>query len=64
MNWDSLIRVAEVLLAPVFVLGGFVTLRSPHRAPTSFVRSRLPFPLLLVRLNAAVMVVAGSALTF
>ena len=30
MNWDSLIRVAEVMLAPVFVLGGLLTLRNPQ----------------------------------
>ena len=64
MNWDSLIRVAEVMLAPVFVLGGLLTLRSPQSRADQLARLRLPFPLLLVRLNAAVMVVAGSALAF
>ncbi len=64
MNWDSLIRVAEVMLAPVFVLGGLLTLRNPQSRADQLARLRLPFPLLLVRLNAAVMVVAGSALAF
>ena len=64
MNWGSLIRVAEVMLAPVFVLGGLLTLRNPQSHADQLARLRLPFPLLLVRLNAAVMVVAGSALAF
>ena len=62
MNWDSLIHVAEVMLAPVFVLGGLLTLRNPQSPADQLARLRLPFPLLLVRLNAAVMVIAGSAL--
>jgi uncharacterized membrane protein YphA (DoxX/SURF4 family) len=62
MNWDSLIHVAEGMLAPVFVLGGLLTLRNPQSRAEQLARLRLPFPLLLVRLNAAVMIIAGSAL--
>jgi uncharacterized membrane protein YphA (DoxX/SURF4 family) len=66
MHWDSLIHVAEGLLAPIFVLGGLLTLRNPQSRADQLARLRLPlrlpFPLLLVRLNAAVMVIAGSAL--
>jgi uncharacterized membrane protein YphA (DoxX/SURF4 family) len=60
--WQSLIHVAEVLLALVFVLGGLLTLRNPQSRAADLARLRLPFPLLLVRLNAAAMVLAGSAL--
>jgi uncharacterized membrane protein YphA (DoxX/SURF4 family) len=59
---ENLIHIAEVLLALVFVLGGLATLRNPQPRAEQLARLRLPFPLLLVRLNAAVMVIAGSAL--
>jgi len=61
MNWD-LIRVAEVMLAPVFVLGGLLTLRNPQSCSDQLARLRLPVPLLLVRLRRSHG--AGSALAF
>jgi putative oxidoreductase len=60
--WWSLTRVAELLLALLFVLGGALTLRDPQSRADELARFRLPFPGLLVRINAAVMVVAGLAL--
>ena len=62
ITWESLVHAAEVLLALVFVLGGLLTLRDPTPRAAQLVRFGLPFSLQLVRLNAAVMVVAGSAL--
>lgn len=62
MNWESLIHIAEVLLALVFILGGVLTLRDPKPRADQLARFHLPFPNLLVRLNGAVMIVAGSAL--
>jgi uncharacterized membrane protein YphA (DoxX/SURF4 family) len=56
------LRLAQVLLALLFVLGGLATLRAPQRPAEQLSRLRLPFPTFFVRLNAAVMVVAGSAL--
>ena len=57
-----LIRAAELLLALVFILGGLATWRNPQPRAEQLARFHLPHPLLLVRLNAAVMVIAGSAL--
>lgn len=57
-----MLHLAEVLLALVFVLGGFATLRDPQPRAAQLARLRLPVPILLVRLNAGVMVVAGAAL--
>jgi uncharacterized membrane protein YphA (DoxX/SURF4 family) len=62
VSLESLIHVAQVLLALVFILGGLLTWRNPQPRADQLARFRLPFPLLLVRLNGAVMVVAGSAL--
>ena len=59
---DILIRVAELMLALVFVLGGIATLRNPRPRSQRLARFRFPFPLLLVRLNAVVMIIAGLAL--
>jgi putative oxidoreductase len=59
---DILIRVAELLLAVVFVLGGIATLRNPQPRAEQLARFRLPFPIPLVRLNAVVMITAGLAL--
>jgi uncharacterized membrane protein YphA (DoxX/SURF4 family) len=59
---EHVIHIAEVLLAIVFVLGGLGTLRNPQPRADQLARFGLPFPLLLVRLNGAAMVVAGSAL--
>jgi uncharacterized membrane protein YphA (DoxX/SURF4 family) len=56
------LRLAQVLLALVFVFGGLATLRAPQRPAQQLSRLRLPFPTFFVRLNAAVMVVAGLAL--
>jgi uncharacterized membrane protein YphA (DoxX/SURF4 family) len=59
---ESLVHVAEVLLALVFVLGSVATLRDPQPRVDQLSRFGFPFPFLLVRLNAALMVVAGAAL--
>ncbi|HEX8906732.1 MAG TPA: DoxX family protein [Longimicrobiaceae bacterium] len=56
------LHLAEVLLALVFVTGGVLTLRDPRPRADQLARFHLPAPLLLVRLNGAVMVVAGLAL--
>jgi uncharacterized membrane protein YphA (DoxX/SURF4 family) len=61
---DNLIRIAEVLLALVFVLGGLVALRHPQLRADQLARFGLPFPILLVRLNAVVMIAAGLALAW
>ena len=62
ITWEIPIRVAELLLALVFVLGGLGTLRNPQPRAEQLARFRLPFPILLVRLNAVVMITAGLAL--
>ena len=59
---EILIRVAELLLAGVFVLGGLATLRNPQPRAEQLARFRFPFPILLVRLNAMLMMAAGLAL--
>ena len=59
---DILIRIAELLLAVVFVLGGVATLRNPHSRAEQLARFRLPLPIVLVRFNAVVMITAGLAL--
>ena len=51
---EILVRAAALLLALVFVLGGLATLRNPQQRAEQLVRFRFPFPILLVRLNAAV----------
>jgi uncharacterized membrane protein YphA (DoxX/SURF4 family) len=61
---EGLIHIAEVLLAIVFVLGGLLTLRNPQLRADQLARFRLPFPILLVRLNAVVMIAAGLALAW
>jgi uncharacterized membrane protein YphA (DoxX/SURF4 family) len=59
---EILVRVAELLLALVFVLGGLATLRNPQPRAEQLARFRFPFPIFLVRLNAVVMVAGGLAL--
>lgn len=56
------LHLAELLLAVIFVAGGFSTLRDPK--PRAAHIARLGFPLadLAVRVNAMLMVVAGIAL--
>ena len=56
------LHIAELLLGVLFVPGGLLALRNPQPRAEQLARFGLPLPLLLVRLNAAVMVVAGSAL--
>jgi uncharacterized membrane protein YphA (DoxX/SURF4 family) len=56
------LRLAQILLALLFILGGLATLRSPQRPAEQLARLRLPVPTFFVRLNAAVMVLAGLAL--
>jgi len=57
-----LLRLAEVLLSLIFVLGGLGTLRDPEPRAKQLVRFSLPLPMLLVRVNGAIMVVGGLAL--
>ena len=59
---EVLVRVAELLLAVVFVLGGLATLRYPQPRAEQLARFRLPFPILLVRLNGVVIIAGGLAL--
>jgi uncharacterized membrane protein YphA (DoxX/SURF4 family) len=61
---EDLIHIAEVLLALVFVLGGLLTLHNPQLRGDQLARFRLPFPILLVRLNAVLMIAAGLALAW
>jgi uncharacterized membrane protein YphA (DoxX/SURF4 family) len=56
------LHVAEVLLALVFLLGGLGTWRNPQPRAAQLEKFGLPLPTVLVRLNAAVMLVAGAAL--
>ena len=56
------LHVAEVLLALVFLLGGLSTWRNPQPRAAQLAKFGLPLPTVLVRLNAAVMLVAGAAL--
>ena len=56
------IRVPELLLALVFILGGLGALRNPQPRAEQLARFWLPSPILLVRLNAMLMIAAGLAL--
>ena len=56
------LHVAEVFLALVFLLGGLSTWRNPQPRAAQLARLSLPQSTVLVRLNAAVMVIAGAAL--
>ena len=55
-------HIAEVFLALVFLLGGLVAWRNPQPQAGQLAKFGLPLPNVLVRLNAAVMLVAGAAL--
>ncbi len=56
------LRIAEVLLAFIFVAGGLSTLRNPGLRAEQIARFRFPFADLSVRVNAVFMVIAGVAL--
>ena len=56
------LHLAEVLIALVFLLGGLSTWRNPRPRAAQLETFGLPLPTVLVRLNAAVMLVAGAAL--
>ena len=56
------LHLAEVLIALVFLLGGLSTWRNPQPRAAQLAKFGLPLPTVLVRLNAAVMLVAGAAL--
>ena len=56
------LHLAEFLLAILFVAGGFSTLRDPKPRAAQLARLGFPFADLSVRVNAALMVVAGLAL--
>ncbi len=56
------VHVAEILIAFIFIAGGLSTLRDPQPRVEEIARLHFPFPGLAVRVNAAVMAVAGVAL--
>ena len=56
------LHLAEFLLAILFIAGGFSTLRDPKPRAAQLARLGFPFADLSVRVNAALMVVAGLAL--
>jgi len=56
------LHLAEFLLAILFVAGGFSTLRDPKPRAAQLARLGFPFADLSVRVNGALMVVAGVAL--
>ena len=56
------LHLAELLLAVLFVAGGFSTLRDPKPRAAQITRLGFPFADLSVRVNATLMVVAGIAL--
>ena len=56
------LHLAELLLAVLFVAGGFSTLRDPKPRAAQIARLGFPFADLSVRVNATLMVVAGIAL--
>jgi putative oxidoreductase len=56
------LHVAQILIAFIFIAGGLSTLRDPQPRVEEIARLHFPFPWLAVRVNAAVMVVAGAAL--
>jgi putative oxidoreductase len=56
------LHIAEISLAFVFIAGGMSTLRNPRPRVEEIARVRFPVPELAVRINAALMVVAGIAL--
>ena len=56
------LHLAELLLAIIFVGGGFSTLRDPKPRAAQIARLGFPFADLAVRVNAMLMVVAGIAL--
>jgi putative oxidoreductase len=56
------LHVAEILIAFIFIAGGMSTLRDPQPRVEEIARLRFPLPELAVRINAALMIVAGIAL--
>ncbi|HXK11447.1 MAG TPA: DoxX family protein [Vicinamibacteria bacterium] len=56
------LRAGEILLAFIFIAGGLSTLRNPMPRVEEIARLHFPFPALAVRVNAAMMMVAGAAL--
>jgi putative oxidoreductase len=58
------LHVAEILIAFIFIAGGLSTLRNTQPRVEEIARLHFPLPGLAVRVNAAMMVVAGAALAF
>jgi len=58
------LHTAELLIAFTFVAGAMSTLRNPKPRVEEISRLRFPFPELAVRINAALMMMAGIALAF
>jgi Predicted membrane protein len=56
------LHVAEIVIAFVFIAGGLSTLRNPQARVEEIARLRFPLPELAVRINAALMIGAGTAL--
>jgi len=56
------LHIAEISIAFVFIAGGISTLRNPQPRVEEIARLRFPLPELAVRINAALMMVAGIAL--
>jgi putative oxidoreductase len=56
------LHVAEIVIAFVFIAGGLSTLRNPEARVEEIARLRFPLPELAVRINAALMIGAGTAL--
>jgi putative oxidoreductase len=62
MNSSIILRLAQILIALPFLEGGWATLRHPHERAEKVARMKFPVPLLSVRANALLMVVAGMYL--
>ena len=58
------LHAAEILLAFTFIAGGMSALRNPQPRVEEIARLRFPLPGLAVRINAVLMMVAGTALAF
>jgi putative oxidoreductase len=63
-SMKSLYVIARLLVAAIFVSGGWETAREPGSRPQAAASIGMPQPELAVRANALVMVLAGMALAF
>jgi uncharacterized membrane protein YphA (DoxX/SURF4 family) len=55
-------RLAGLLMAGIFIQGGWEAFREPGKRADKAAKLGLPEPEMMVRLNGATMIVAGSAL--